>query len=112
MISLFVGELEVSEPDEGLHALGSAVRQTVTLLLRDSRRLHVGHAWLEALGSHPDLIGRLLLLVEHILHGFLAVHRCLWAQLGILNLRIVLHAQQITDVIRHCCCSLKHSLCN
>ena len=70
-----LGEVEVLEPNVGLHALSSAVGQAVALLLRDGGRIHVGQAGLHALGRDTDLVRLFHLLVEHVADGFLAAHR-------------------------------------
>ncbi len=72
--SLRLCEAQVLEPNKGLHALSGAVGETVALLLRDSWGLHVCHAWLDAFGSHLDLISFFLLFLEQVAHGFLAAH--------------------------------------
>ena len=93
-----LGEGQVLEPHEGLHAFRRAVGEAVALLLRDHGALEVGEAGLDALGGHAHLVLLLHLLLEEVSPRLLDGH------LGHLrgqDLRVVLPRERVSDESRH-----------
>lgn len=99
--SLFLCDAKVFEPNVGFHTFSRAICEAVAFLLGNGGRLHVSHAWLNALCGHLNLVSILHLLFEELLHGIFTIHGNQSGQFCVLHTLVILKSERFSDGLRH-----------